>query len=95
MGAFGPSYENPETKKLYGTDDFVDINYMLEMEDADFATTLLSGRITKHEISNVILKEGFVSEVNMYNLDLVKKVIKIKLKYFFILHQMILKEVIT
>ena len=26
---------------------------MLEMEDADFATTLLSGRITKPEISNV------------------------------------------
>ena len=40
-------------KKLYGTDNFVDTNYILDMEVTDFAATLLSGRITTPEISNV------------------------------------------
>lgn len=40
-------------KELYGTDNFIDSNYVLDMEVADFATTLLSGRITTPEISNV------------------------------------------
>ena len=40
-------------KKLYGTNSFIDNNYMLDMEIDDFASTLLSGRITKPEITNV------------------------------------------
>ena len=40
-------------KQLYGTDNFVDTNYILDMEVTDFAATLLSGRITTPEISNV------------------------------------------
>ena len=40
-------------KELYGINDFVDTNHMLDMEVADFAAALLSGRITTPKISNV------------------------------------------
>ena len=40
-------------KKLYGTDNFEDINFILDMKDTEFASTLLSGRISQPEVANV------------------------------------------
>ena len=40
-------------QRLYGTDNFIDTNYVMEMENDDVSTLLLSGRTAKPEINSV------------------------------------------